>query len=193
MKPPSKTSSVAAKVVLLLSLACLALIFWINGTLRTSIAQSEERVLEDTIPKHLPIKVKIKKEKEKAFKDLKNEKWLRDFALEVTNTGDKPIYFLYLSIELPEITIPYGTDKMGFSLSFGRKERGNIETKAEPDDPSIKPGETYVFTFPDNKQLDWDRFRQRENKPDAKRLILHFQLLSFRDGPGFHTTDGAPV
>lgn len=33
----------------------------------------QERFLEDKIPKHLPIKVKIKKEKEKTFKDSKND------------------------------------------------------------------------------------------------------------------------
>lgn len=60
-------------------------------------AQSEEdgRKLEDEIPKHIPLKIKIKKEKEKEFKDLKNEKWARDFELEVTNTGRRPsIFFL---------------------------------------------------------------------------------------------------
>lgn len=114
MNPQTNISNVFAKIVLLFSFACLGLIFLISGRLSSSTAQSEERVLEDTIPKHLPIKVKLKKEKEKAFKDAKNEKWLRDFELEVTNTGDKPIYFLHLSIELPEITIPNGTDKMGF-------------------------------------------------------------------------------
>jgi hypothetical protein len=41
---------------------------------------------------------KLKKEKEESFKDLKNEKWLREFELEVTNTGDKPIYFLYIML-----------------------------------------------------------------------------------------------
>jgi hypothetical protein len=55
-----------------------------DGTAATS---SEERELDNTVPKHLPIKVQIKKEKEKAFKDLKNEKWVRDFELEITNTG----------------------------------------------------------------------------------------------------------
>jgi hypothetical protein len=193
MNPPSKTSSVAAKVVLLLSLACLASIFLINSTLTSSTAQSEERVLEDTIPKHLPIKVKIKKEKEKAFKDLKNEKWLRDFELEVTNTGDKPIYFLHLLIVMPEITIPNGTDKMGFSVGFGRRELGDIETKAEPGDPSIKPGETYVFKLSDTEVQEWERFWKRESKPNAMRLILHFGLLSFGDGTGFVGTTGEAI
>ncbi|PYS46835.1 MAG: hypothetical protein DMF68_17850 [Acidobacteria bacterium] len=150
-------------------------------------------MLEDTIPKHLPIKVKIKKEKEQAFKDLKNEKWMRDFEIEVTNTGDKPIYFLNLSIVMPEITLPYGTDLMGFSLSFGRRERFYIETKAEPDDPSIKPGETIVLKLTDTEVQDWERFWKKENKPNAKRLILHFELLSFGDGTGFWREDGMAV
>jgi hypothetical protein len=62
--------------------------------LRAQELEKEERQLEDAIPKHVPIKVKIKAEKEKAFKDLHNEKWLRDLEIEVTNTGTKPIYFL---------------------------------------------------------------------------------------------------
>src|SRR5437868_3984390 len=185
MNPPEKTSTIFARVVLLLSFICLITIFLINIASTSSTAQSEERVLEVTIPKHLPIKVKIKKEKEQTFKDLKNEKWLRDFELEVTNTGDKPIYFLNLSIEMPEITIPNGTDKMGFSLGFGRSERFDIKTKAEPDDPSIKPGETIVLKLTDTEVQDWERFWKRENKPNAKRLILHFELLSFGDGTGF--------
>jgi hypothetical protein len=198
MNPLRKTSTVIAKIVLLLSFTCLAAIFLINGTLAPSIAQSnEERELKDTIPKHLPIKVKIKKEKEKAFKDLKNEKWLRDFELEVTNTGDKPIYLLHMLLILPEITAPYmivpDGNKMGFSLHYGRRELIDIETKAGPDDVPIKPGETYVFRFSDLTVQSWERFRQRENKPDAKKLILHFQVLSFGDGTGFVGTDGIPI
>ncbi|HEX8706912.1 MAG TPA: hypothetical protein VF723_01515, partial [Pyrinomonadaceae bacterium] len=189
----TKGFAVFAKTVLLLVLACTAAIFLINGTSASSLAQSEERELENTVPKHLPIKVKIKKEKEKAFKDLKNEKWLRDFELEVTNTGDKPIYYLSLLIVLPEITIPNGTDNIGFSLHFGKRELYNIETKAGPDDISIKPGETYVFSFPEIDVVSWERFRKREHKPDAKKLILHFQLLSFGDGTGFVRNDGVSV
>lgn len=195
MNPPRKTSTVVAKIVLLLSLVCLASIFLINGRLTPGIAQSnEERELEDTIPKHLPIKVKIKKEKEKSFKDLKNEKWLRDFQLEITNTGDKPIYFLSLSITLPEITAPYQIgpheNKIGFSIHYGRGQLIDIETKAAPDDVPIKPGETYVFSFSDIEVESWERFRIRENRPDAKKLILHFQILSFGDGTGFMGHNG---
>jgi hypothetical protein len=69
---------------------------------KSSAQSPEERVLEDLIPKHLPIKVKIKQEgKEDSFKDMKNDLWVSDFELEVTNTGEKPIYYLYLMLLLP--------------------------------------------------------------------------------------------
>jgi hypothetical protein len=191
---PQKTPAALRKRLLLFFVIFLASVLLMKGMSALSVAQSrEERELDNTIPKHLPIKVKMKKEKEKAFKDLKNEKWLRDFELEVTNTGDKPIYYLSLLIVLPEVTIPNGTDKMGFGLHFGRRERYDIETKAEPDDVAIKPGETYVFTLSEIRVQNWERFRLRENKPDPKRLILKFQLLSFGDGTGFWGNDGMAV
>jgi hypothetical protein len=188
-----QTSTLVAKLVLLLFLASLASLYLIHGSFPQSLAQStEEREFENAVPKHLPIKVKLKKEKEKAIKDLKNEKWVRDFQLEVTNTGNKPIYFLSLVIDLPGITAPDG-DGIAFSLHYGRSQLASLETRAEPNDVPINPGETYVFSFPDNKQQNWERFRQRENKPDAKKLILYFQILSFGDGTGFMRSDGISV
>jgi hypothetical protein len=193
MNHPTSPCALAIKRLLHCLLICLAFVLLVRGMLPSSTAQApEERELEDKIPKHLPIKVKIKKEKEKAFKDLKNEKWVRDFELEITNTGDKPIYFLSLMVVLPEITMPDG-NSIAFSIHYGRSKLGSIEPKAEPDDIPIKPGETYVFSFPDSKQLDWERFRQRENKPDPKKLILKFQILSFGDGTGFWGNEGMAV
>src|SRR5438046_8804641 len=74
-------------------------------------AQAEtqlERQVENKIPKHVPITIKLKKEKEKAFKDIKNEKWLQDFELEVTNTSNKPIYFLDVYVVFLTIVFLYG-------------------------------------------------------------------------------------
>jgi hypothetical protein len=158
----------------------------------TTVSANTERELIDEIPKHVPIKVKIKKEKEKEFKDLKNEKWLRDFQLEITNTGNKPIYYLSLDITLPEITGPGGLN-MGFTISYGRGELISIETKAGPNDVPIKPGETYVYSFSELKVKSWERFRQRENKPDAKKLRLRFQIINFGDRTGFVSTGGTPI
>jgi hypothetical protein len=191
MNPTGKNSTALAKTMLLLSLICLAL-FLANGLWTPSGAQStEERELEDKIPKHLPIKIKIKKEKEKAFKDLKNEKWLRDFELEVKNTGDKPIYFLDLTVMLPEIIAPNGYNVM-FGLHYGRLALGDIKTKAAPDDIPIKPGETYVFSL-SHKQAAWEVFKSKKNWLQPKHLRVKFQILSFGDGTGFWGNDGMAI
>lgn len=109
-----------AKRLLLLIVIGLISMFLITGMLAPSIAQStDERVLEDTIPKHLPIKVRIKKDKEKAFKDLKNERWSRDMEIEVTNTGGRPIYYLNLSIQFTDVKADSGYP-FAFPLEFGR-------------------------------------------------------------------------
>src|ERR1044071_4869946 len=54
--------------------------------LRSQASPQEEREFKDEIPKHVPIKFKLKAEKEKKFKDLGNPDWYRDFELEETNT-----------------------------------------------------------------------------------------------------------
>lgn len=187
-----KSSAVVIKRLPQLLLLSLALIFAAKILLIPSIAQStEERELEDKIPKHLPIKVKIKKEKEKAFKDMKNEKWLRDFELELTNTGDKPIYFLSLLVWLPETKFSAGLN-VAFSLHYGKSRLGDIKTKAEPDDVPIKPGETYVYSFA-YKQEAWEAFKHEEKWTQPKKLQLKFQILSFGDGTGFWRNDGLAV
>src|SRR4051812_46130380 len=108
---PQQTPAALRKRLFLFFVIFLACVLLLTGMFTPSVAQlTEERELEDKIPKHLPIKVKIKKEKEKAFKDLKNEKWMRELEVEVTNIGDKPIYFLYFVVTLDDITAPNGTN-----------------------------------------------------------------------------------
>src|SRR6266436_81469 len=103
--------------------SCLAfLIVTLDSGNMNGEAQAEpqrERQVENKIPKHVPITIKLKREKEKAFKDLKNEKWLQDFELEVSNTSNKPIYFLLLWLELPD-TKGYNNNPLAFTLQYGR-------------------------------------------------------------------------
>ena len=89
-KPNSLAQALATALVLLVVGILIA-----GSRLQSSSAAPQERAFENKIPDHIPIKIKIKKEKEESFKDLKNEKWLREFELEITNTGNKPIYFLH--------------------------------------------------------------------------------------------------
>jgi hypothetical protein len=185
----STSRPVISKRLLQLALFCLAFIFLLTPVLVQSIAQStEERELEDKIPKHLPIRVKLKREKEKAFKDLKNEKWVRDLELEVTNIGDKPIYFPDLHIELPEIR-DEGARIISFPLFYGRTDLISIKKKAEPEDVPLKPGETHVFSL-EHKQQAWEIFKRKLNWPQPKNIQVIFQALSFGDGTGFLGMEG---
>jgi hypothetical protein len=145
----------------------------------------QERVFENKIPAHIPIKIKIKKEKEESFKDLKNEKWLREFELEVTNTGDKPIYFLYITMDT-EVKFDRVGPEMVFPLTYGRAELGDIVTKAKSDDVPIKPGETIVLTA--GEATAWERGVRENRWPEASRFKAEPQVLSFGDGTGYFGT-----
>lgn len=158
---------------------------------KKSLAQEEERKLEDLIPKHVPIKIKIRKVKEAGFKDVNNEKWAREFELEVTNTGTKPIYYVDLYV-VTDVKAAGGF-RIVFPLTYGRTELGDIRKKAEPTDIPIKPGETVSLKI-NSSQLDaWDVARRKENRPFPKHLKVEFQFLSFGDVTGYFGTDAAPL
>ncbi len=179
---PQTSPAIAKSFILLFALLMIA-IFSVNAGLTSSVAHSQgERVFENTIPKDVPIKVKIKKEKEKSFKDLKNEKWVREFELEVTNSGNKPIYFLFVDL-ISDVKI--GGDRLVFSLTYGRVELGDIISKALPDDVPIKPGETYAFKIHSGQVLAWEHSVRNGNHPEASRIQAKIEALSFGDGTGY--------
>ena len=153
--------------------------------------KKEEREVDDKIPKHLPLKVKLRSEKEKAFKDLKNENWTRDFELEVTNTSDKPIYCLELVLVYPEILSDSGF-KIGVSLRYGRPDFIEFDTRPITTDVPIQPRETFTFHIPEQHQQAWREHKARRNWPDPKRVEINFVHLSFGDGTGFTSRGGTP-
>ncbi len=152
----------------------------------------EERELEDTIPTHVPIKVKIKAEKEQVFKDLNNEHWVRDMVIEVKNTGTKPIYLLELQILLPDTTGPDG-NTVGFDLLYGRSDLISITAPLKPEDVPIKPGETHIFTIAERFVRGWERIVREDNVTQPKKVRVIFQFVNFGDGTGFWGTTAAPL
>lgn len=184
MDATSNTSAVVAKALLLFFALIMVGIFLMKAQLTSSFASvQEERLIENTIPKDVPIKVKIKKEKEQSFKDLKNEKWAREFELELTNTGDKPIYYLDI-LMVTDVKAADG-HRIVFPLQYGRAELGDIISKPWPDDIPIKPGETNVFKIHPGQVPAWEEGQRKENRPQPKRMRLELQLLSFGDGTGY--------
>lgn len=186
------TSAVVARTSLVLFASVVIAIFLMNHALPPGRAQStEERVLEDLVPKHVPIKIKIKGEKEKAFKNLENEKWHNDFELEVENTGDKDIYFLELWVVFPEIISENGHE-VGIPLRYGRNELGHFNAKILPQDLPTRPEAIEILNIPENYRKGWEARKVRENRPNPKRVQIKFVQLSYGDGTGFNGTDAMP-
>ena len=156
---PSALAKILAAVLLLSVVGIL-----MTASLRTSSSAAlQERIFENKIPAHIPIKIKIKKEKEKSFKDLKNEKWLTEFELELTNTGGKPIYFLYITMGT-DVKFDRVGPEIVFPLTYGRAELGDIVTKATSNDVAIKPGETIILTAGDARA--WEKGVREERWPE---------------------------
>lgn len=141
------------------------------------------------MPEDVPIKIKIKKEKELIFKDMKSEKWVRELELEVTNTGDRPIYYLDLLL-VSDVTI--GGSHFVFPLAYGRDALGNIISKATSEDIPIKPGETLVFKIHPGQISAWEKDVRGGKHADAGSLQIKLETLSFGDGTGLFGNSGTP-
>jgi hypothetical protein len=150
------------------------------------------RLFENRVPEHLPIKVKLRREKERRFRDLENQNWVRDLELEVKNVGEKPIYFLFFYVVIPDAKI--GDKPQGLSIVYGRTELSDLNNEPTADDVPINPGETKVLMIEDAGLKSWDDQITRRMLPArvrGARLII--QDLIFGDGTGFKSTGGIPV
>ena|ERR1700741_1004266 len=183
MSPQQQSIVSFTKRSLLLIIVGAASIFVVEGMDQTQ----NERVLENTIPKHVPIKLQIKKEKEQSFKDLNNKKWISEYELELTNTGDKPIYYLDL---LLVSDVKLGSNYLVFPLSYGRDALGDIVSKALPEDIPIKAGETFVFKIHPSQISAWEKSVSEEKHPEAGRIKIKLETLSFGDGTGLFGNSG---
>jgi len=160
-----------------------------NAVFTYSSTQSE-RVIEDKTPKHLPIKIKVKPEKERAVKDLSNNRWHHDLAFEVRNTGDKPIYYLYYIVDMPEVK--HNGISFTFIVRYGQRSIfSEWKGLARPEDKAILPGETVVLKIPDSQADGWDKTSEIERTGQPTKLSIIFQELNFGDGTGFWGTTGA--
>ena len=184
----SNPNALAKTLATVLALSIVAVLM-MASRLTSSSAALQERSFENKIPAHIPIKIKIKKEKEESFKDLKNEKWLREFELELTNTGDKPIYYLEITMDT-DVKFDGSGPEIVFSLRHGRAELGDIVTKATSDDVPIKQGETIILTTGD--VTAWERGVREKRWPESTKFRAEIQVLSFGDGTGYFGTELYP-
>ena len=149
-----------------------------------------EREVVEKIPKHLPIKFKVKKPER--LKDAKNEEWLGELEVEVTNTGAKPIYFLYISLHLPDVVAPSG-HSIGFPLQYGRTALIDLDEPVRPDDVPLLPGGVVVLKVPENPVEAWRQGRAEGDRHNPKKIEFIFNNLTFGDGTGFVGSTGKPL
>lgn len=180
MNTSTGTYNGPAKTLVILIVVSGALIF--ASRPMPSSAALQERILESSVKQNVPIKIKIKQDKEESFKDLNNKKWVRDFELEITNTSDKPIY--YIAIDLVT-DVKIDGSPLIFSLQYGRLELANLSTKARPDDVAIKPKDTYVFKLHQGQVSAWEKSISEGRHADATKLLLALQEINYGDGTGY--------
>ncbi len=150
----------------------------------------DEREFKVEIPEHLPIKVKLKSEK--SFKDLENKRWLREFEVEVKNTGSKPIYYIQLLFDLPDVYV--GGPLLSFGAHYGRTELFFPETAVESGDVPIMPGESATLKADEQNVKGYEYHRDvLKERDDPKRVVCHMTAIKFGDGTGLWGRDGKVV
>jgi hypothetical protein len=137
---------------------------------------TEERKLKTKTFKDMPLEVR-------AVKNLQSDTWHKDLEIEVKNISTKPIYFILAYLIFPDVPAP-GNGQSGIHLYFGDTKNVDVSKIADPQDPHIDPGETFILTIA-------EQFRkglkvQHERSPELmKKLELRFSVISFGDGTGF--------
>ena len=150
----------------------------------------QERQIENTVPKHVPLDIKISKEKEKNWKDLKNENWAADFELEIKNTGEKPIYTFYLPLYF-DVPTDFGLESFA-PIYYGRPEISDPRAKPTEDDVPIKPGESKVFTIHPNVVSAWEKGRREKGRRLPTKVRIEFYQMTFGDGTGLMFNKAVP-
>ena len=143
----------------------------------------EQRVLsqlssiENKIPRSVPLKI--------GFKNYDKENWWRDLQITAANTGNKPIYYLWLILWLD--TTDGNGKQRALSFKCGNVEKfystSNEETAREGD-VAILPGETYIFMLDSSSVKFWNLLKQRDVFSEPRKAVLDHGFTSFGDGTG---------
>jgi len=114
---------------------------WKQESFHNQSNSPTERVMGIGIPKHIPIKVKVK--------NINNDKWAHDLEVEVTNKSDKPIYYLSLLVIPQSETV--ADEKVAFWLHYGRPQLNNFSTSILSTDIPLLPNDTCVLKIPESE------------------------------------------
>ena len=118
---------------------------------------------------------------------LDTEDFLSDFAVEVKNVCQKPIYKITFYIDFLNCFPAAGQNRCGLMLCYSNRIFHKMEPPNEGDKP-ILPGETVAIKFsPEESKGLREALKEgivREGLFD--KLSIWFQAANFGDGTGYH-------
>jgi hypothetical protein len=143
--------------------------------LRRQIPEKKERTFKSRDFKDSPLTIR-------QVKNLQSDTWHKDLEIEVKNISTKPIYSILVYLQFPDVPVSHGVS--GFAIVYGERKYIDLRRVGDPQDPHLNPGDTYVFTIPE--QMRKGLKAKQERTPNAvMRLELYFGVISFGDGTGF--------
>jgi hypothetical protein len=152
-------------------------------------AQERLREVVSTVPARVPLRAVVLNRERVAGP--RNDRWLRDLEVEVTNTGSKPVYFVSLLLQLPGAKLS-GLQPV-YRLKFGSSRLGSFTAIARPEDVPLAPGESAVLKVPEGEAATWEKWKASGKATDPQRLVLAFHQLNFGDGTGYAGRDARPL
>jgi hypothetical protein len=189
MKHRQANTSLAVRVLILASCLALALGAGAFGSGHTQ-TRGERKVKVETFTR-MPLEVV-------EIRNLQKEgNWLRELEVEVKNISRQPIYFIYLSIQFPDVPAPPPQPRpdgsiasrsvTGFSATYGPVRMTSVSQLAGPDDIPLKPGETCVLRVSKAEALGFEYMNRTMNLPPEawNRIELEFSFISLGDGTGY--------
>jgi hypothetical protein len=162
---------------------CAAFFLIIIASATAAVGQDLSPRLISKVPKHLPLKI--------AIADGGGENVLNDLSIKVTNSGEKPIYYLKFFVStLEDFRSPNGRQYV-FPLKYGRNELVTFTEKATTADIPLNLNESVTFNVNRNEIRNFNETLKQNFRAAPARYQLEFQFLSFGDGTGFWGDKGS--
>ena len=141
------------------------------------------------IPKTVPIKIEIPDNDQDSPPD--------EIVIKITNTGDKPIYFLNLNVDSIE---KIAGERVGFpSLKYGNVMLGDFSLVAEQiaqereKSQFLAANDFVELVITKGQMQGFKKLLSKRNYEGFPRLELALSVLSYGDGTGFVTPSAVPM
>ncbi|MGB5037984.1 MAG: hypothetical protein WBQ66_15350 [Blastocatellia bacterium] len=111
-----------------------------------------------------------------------SDMWLRDLAIQIEITSNKPVYMAKFYLTLPQITV--GGNPFGFRVFYGRPQLGALNPP-EPGDQPLYPGDRITFKLTAPAYATFCQLRSANQWPIVSQIVLGLQYANFGDGSGY--------